>query len=259
MKENSLIVPGTIKEKVYDDLAHPGMNWAGKIIGAVGHACYASMGLPLEKWAERKERQVEELNRQIESGISRIPENRRIEPSYGTVQAIFEGLESCLDEELLQVGFVSLLCSAMDSNVATPLLKCHANILKQLCPDEAKILKALYVKRVQAFIDVRSCLKGTTEGVTVYQYVTDINDLSKCESPDDIPSYLVHLETLGLLQIDSLKSLVDKRRYDLLEEKVKDVRRIIKDYGRSYDISRGMIYLTPLGKDFAKSCGLEGN
>ena len=257
MKERSFQVPDTVKSKAYDDAAHPFMGWLGKTGGAFGHALYASIGLPVEEWAQRKEQQQKKLSEQIEARISSIPENRKIEPSFGTVQAIFGGLDSCLDEEVLQAGFINLLESAMDSKTASDLLKCHANTLKQLCQDEAKVLQVLYVKRNQAFIEVRSCDKESAGGVTVLRYVTSINDLSKCECPENIPSYLVHLETLGLLQIDEMGYILDEEEYGLLELRVQEVKEKIENSGRACRIDRGFIRMTPLGEDFARSCGLS--
>lgn len=255
-KENSQ-VPDNVKSKAYDDVAHPFMGWLGKTGGAFGHALYVSIGLPVEEWARRKEEQQKRLSKQIEARISAIPEDRKIEPSFGTVQAIFEGLDSCLDEEVLQAGFVNLLESAMDSRTASDLLRCHANTLKQLCPDEAKVLQVLYVKRNQPFIDVRSHNKDGKGWMVELRYVTDINDLSKCESPDNIPSYLVHMETLGLLRIDEMNYVANDEVYDLLEQRVVDLREEIEGSGKKFEIGKGVIYMTPLGKDFAKSCGLS--
>ena len=164
---------------------------------------------------------------------------------------------SAIRQQLPKDGFINLLESAMDSRKASDLLKCHANTLKQLCPDEAKVLQVLYVKRNQAYIDVRSCDRKTVGGVSVLRYVTNIDDLSKCEFPNNIPSYLVHLETLGLLQIDEMGYILDEKEYDLLEQRVQETKKKIEDSGRDCRIDKGFIYMTPLGEDFAKSCGLS--
>ena len=258
MEEEHFQVPASVKSKAYDDAARPLMGWLGKTGGALGHALYALIGLPMEKWAQRKEEQMAKLTEQIEARTFNIPEENRIEPSYGTVQAVFEGLDSCLDEEILQAGFVNLLGAAMDSRTATSFLKCHANTLRQLCPDEARVLNALCLKQTsQAYIDVRFCEKGG-KGWSVYRrYVTDIDTLVQCEFPDDIPSYLVHLETLGLLRIDSTNWLVDEQVYALLERRVLNDKKNIENSGREYKIGKGIIYITPLGEDFARSCGLS--
>ena len=257
MEERYFQVPDSVKDKAYDDAARPFMGWVGKTGGAFGHALYASVGLPVEKWAQRREEQQKRLLEQIDVRISSIPKDHKIEPSFGTVKTIFEGIDSCLDEEVLQDGFINLLESAMDSRKASDLLKCHANTLKQLCPDEAKVLQVLYVKRNQAYIDVRSCDRKTVGGVSVLRYVTNIDDLSKCEFPNNIPSYLVHLETLGLLQIDEMGYILDEKECDLLEQRVQETKKKIEDSGRDCRIDKGFIYMTPLGEDFAKSCGLS--
>lgn len=257
MEERDFQVTDAIKDKVYEDAIRPFVGWFGKTGGALGHAIYASIGLPVEKWAQRKEEQYKRVSEQIKERISFIPEDEKIEPSFGTVQSIFEGLDSCLDEEVLQAGFVNLLGAAMDSRTATSFLKCHADTLRQLCPDEAKILNTLFSKKTWAFIDVRFCEKGI-EGWSIYRrYVTDIGDFAQCEFPDDIPSYLVHLETLGLLRIDSTNWLVDEKIYDLLEKRVQDDKKRIEASGRDFKIGKGIFDITPLGEDFARSCGLS--
>ncbi len=257
MEERSFQVPDTVKSKAYDDAAHPFMGWLGKTGGAFGHALYAVIGLPVEKWAQRKEEQMKKLSEQMEARILSIPEDRRVEPSFGTVQSIFDGLDSCLDEEILQAGFVNLLESAMDSRTASGLLKCHANTLKQLCPDEARVLQVLHVKRNQPFIDVRSHDKGGKGWMVELRYVTDIDDWTKCEAPDNIPSYLVHLETLGLLRIDEMNYVANDEVYNALEKRVSGLKKGIEDSGKRFEIGKGVVYITPLGEDFAKSCGLQ--
>ena len=65
MEERYFQVPDSVKDKAYDDAARPFMGWVGKTGGAFGHALYASVGLPVEKWAQRREEQQKRLLEQI--------------------------------------------------------------------------------------------------------------------------------------------------------------------------------------------------
>lgn len=95
----------------------------------------------------KKEEQRKRISEAVDRNAASIPLECRIEPTFGEVRAIVNGLEGCIDEELLENGFINLLEASMDSRRASGLIKNYAVVLNQLCPDEAKILSYVFSVR----------------------------------------------------------------------------------------------------------------
>lgn len=110
-------------DKAIENLSAPASYWGGLLGGSFTKAIYASIGLPCEAWANKKILQFKAASEAMQKRISAIPPENRIEPSFGVVRSISDGLELCIDEETLREGFVNLLGSAMDSRklFKTPL------------------------------------------------------------------------------------------------------------------------------------------
>lgn len=213
-------------------------------------ACHVKLG-PTRKSCNSKP-----LQKQCKKRISVIPPENRIEPSFGVVRSISDGLELCIDEETLREGFVNLLGSAMDSRTANGLLKHHAQTLKLLCSDEAKILQVLSATRNYPVISIREKLtEGFNDCVPLF---STIGEKAGCSHALLVPSYLNHLETLGLAKIDWTTMLITDGVYKPLEESTiaKEALKYTESRGNTTDIRKGLITLTDLGLNFVSSCGL---
>lgn len=129
----------------------------------------------------------------------------------------------------------------------------YARIMDELTPDEARILRFLYVAGPQPAIDVRT--KGFRTGsVRVLAGVNMIADVAGCTWPDRNRQYLNNLNRLGLVRF-SLEQLEDIRRYMLLEVKreTKEAMDRAGGFAKCKTIYRS-IYLSSMGKDFTYLC-----
>lgn len=243
-------------DKAIENLSAPASYWGGLLGGSFTKAIYASIGLPCEAWANKKILQFKAASEAMQKRISAIPPENRIEPSFGVVRSISDGLELCIDEETLREGFVNLLGSAMDSRTANGLLKHHAQTLKLLCSDEAKILQVLSATRNYPVISIREKLtEGFNDCVPLF---STIGEKAGCSHALLVPSYLNHLETLGLAKIDWTTMLITDGVYKPLEESTiaKEALKYTESRGNTTDIRKGLITLTDLELNFVSSCGL---
>ncbi len=243
-------------DKAIENLSAPASYWGGLLGGSFIKAIYASIGLPCEAWANKKILQFKAASEEMQKRISAIPPENRIEPSFGVVRSISDGLELCIDEETLRQGFVNLLGSAMDSRTVNGLLKHHAQTLKLLCSDEAKILQVLSATRNYPVISIREKLtEGFNDCVPLF---SNIGEKAGCSHALLVPSYLNHLETLGLAKIDWTTILITDGVYKPLEESTtaKEALKYTESRGNTTDIRKGLITLTDLGLNFVSSCGL---
>jgi hypothetical protein len=125
----------------------------------------------------------------------------------------------------------------------------YENILEDLAPDEARILRLLAAKGPQAAVDVRAGLPLASQ--LVAPGLSMIGAEAGCRYPDRVHRYLNNLNRLGLVWF-SRETLEDPLRYQVLEAQP-DVIEARREAGRLGRTVRRTIHLTPFGADFCQA------
>lgn len=126
-----------------------------------------------------------------------------------------------------------------------------ARILADLAPDEARILRFLYLDGPQPALDIRT---GRTLGSGTQRVEAGMALLGAAaalRSTDRALTYLINLRRLGLIT-DRGDQLGNPGRYQLLESQP-EVRRLLKR-GLGTKVGYRSIALTPFGTDFTYAC-----
>jgi hypothetical protein len=126
----------------------------------------------------------------------------------------------------------------------------YERILDEILPDEARILRLMFVVGPQPAVDVRAGaipLNATTE--LVAPGLTMIGAEAGCRRPERMPAYLNNLNRLGLVWF-SREPVGEQSRYQVLEAQP-DVIAALKAKTRSRTVRRS-IGLTPFGRDFCE-------
>jgi Abortive infection alpha len=126
-----------------------------------------------------------------------------------------------------------------------------SNILDELLPDEARVLRFLAVAGTQPAIDVRTKKLFGVGSVKLVGGVNMITEMSGCKWPDRAYQYLANLNRLGLIDF-SKEPVDDYRRYALLEVQPRVVTAI-EHAPKSISVYRS-ISLTSFGKQFVSAC-----
>lgn len=115
-----------------------------------------------------------------------------------------EALRFAGHNEPLRDLYANLLATAMDADTARYAHPAFVEIVKQLSPDEAKLLveaSRLPVNEL-AFVTLSASVTGSTgKSIVLHRFVT-LGERAGCAFPDLTSSYLNNLERLGLLEID---------------------------------------------------------
>lgn len=126
-----------------------------------------------------------------------------------------------------------------------------SRILRELMPDEARIIRFMALAGPQPAIDVRT---RTPLGVGSELIATGINliaEMSGCTYPDHNPEYLANLTRLGMI-LFSAEQVDDPRRYSFIEAQpvataaMAKAKRVVTVY-RS-------VRITEFGLQFANAC-----
>jgi Abortive infection alpha len=127
----------------------------------------------------------------------------------------------------------------------------YRNILENLAPDEARILRLLSLEGPQPSVDVRTSRPFGLASELIAPGLTMIAGAAGCRQLENTHAYLNNLYRLGLIWF-SREQVGDHLRYQVLEAQP-DVQEAMSEAGRGRTVRRS-IHLTPFGQDFCQTC-----
>ena len=247
-----------IVKEVYSDVAKPLVQPTGEIAGLIPRAVKAALA-PLEKWIMQKEYNIAETKKLLEEKLKDVkPENIESPEAHVAVPAL-QYLSYCMDNEDLRDMYANLLANSMNSIIKKGVHPGFVEIIKQLSPDEAKVMKYFAANQKAPTITLRYELKDGG-GIDVVRNFSNIGELVGCEQPLDINMYFDNLIRLGLIQASpSLASLTDKELYKPLKEhpvieELMNPNKIVKTEYEKASIVEGFMSRTDFGEAFCNIC-----
>ncbi len=126
----------------------------------------------------------------------------------------------------------------------------YDRMLSELAPDEARILRLLFLEGAQPSVDIRAGLPLVSDLVAPGRNMIGAD--AGCRYTDRVPAYLNNLSRLGLIWF-SREPVRDRLRYQVVEAQP-DVLEAMRKGGRTARTVRRSIVLTPFGKDFCETC-----
>lgn len=240
--------------KSYDDVAHPTAEATGQLVSFIPRTIKVWLGR-WEKWILNGEYAIKETEKLLEKKLENISPEKIVEPEpYVAIPAI-QQLSYSLDSEELREMYANLLASSMNKDTKVSVHPSYVDIIKQLCPDEAKLLKYLSNNPDQPLIDVKlSDKKNGGYIVQVHNFTTIAENI--CDNPFEIFSYLDNLERLKLIEIMDGVYLKDETLYKPLEEhpEIKNLMNSKVEEPLIHEIKRHKFELTAFAKNFIKVC-----
>ena len=253
------LVKQTTKEP-YNDIGKPVLKPIGETIGLIPRAIKAAL-LPVEKWVLGREYNLEETKKILEYKLQKLnPDLIETPEPYIAVPTI-QYISYCMDSKELRDMYANLLANSMNKMIKGAVHPGFVEIIKQLSPDEAKLLKQIcIIGHSIPVINIRY-VNSKYEGVTVFYYFSNIGEIAGCENPFDITKYFENLQKLGLIkESDGFSSLVDKTKYEPLKKHnyIKAFENIPEGYAREgynqVNIEEGYFNMTEFGKEFCNIC-----
>jgi hypothetical protein len=127
-----------------------------------------------------------------------------------------------------------------------------ARILTEITPDEARILRFVYVDGPQPSIDIRTNRPLGIGSELIGNGLNMIGEHAGCRNVERIHPYLTNLFRLGLLEF-SKEPVTNPQRYQLIEAQPK-VTEVLRNAGRWPRIVRRSIHLNAFGEEFCRTC-----
>ena len=247
-----------IAPNIYEDLAKNPLQTTGKVFDLLPRSIKA-LCFPLEKWILNREFAIKELSIRLNKKLEKIDGNDIISPDAYIAVPLVEQYSYCNDKDELKNLYTNLLASSMNKKTRNSVHPGFVDIIKQLSPDEAKIMKELYNVKREAVLDVNAASEEK-ESIVTYKSYSLIAYKAKCDCPENTSAYVDNLTRLGLIiNKTGIKYLAEESYYTKIEElpQVKDLKEQIKRRNDKYNIvklDKGYIELTDFGQLFCKIC-----
>jgi hypothetical protein len=201
----------------------------------------------------------------VSARLKDVPQERIVEPNPRISVPATQALIYSMDDEFIREMYANLLAADMNSDTKKLAHPAFVELIKEMTPAEAKILKAIQQGREAAFlVRLGSGNKFLSIGVKYSFKIQGVDD-------DDCSRGISNLERLGL--IDSRDEFPLNEKHDELEKAataefepqrqalnqptVRAALGISEPSELPIYVKRMGIFMTPLGISFARVCMTE--
>ncbi len=210
----------------------------------------------ISNYAEKKKLKcsysLERFRQELEESISRIPSEKRVDPSLQVTAQALENAKYCIEEAELRDMFTSLISSSMNSDFTKEIHPSFAEIIKQMSVLDAKIIKKFKEGPFSGYPICNYVLSFDKGGyiLLLENVFLELPQISLDLCSQSISS----LERLGLIHTSTNYQL-DKPEYYKLFECHPRFDLLKKEYpDKTIAIQRGISHLTTLGRSFIRVC-----
>lgn len=193
--ENKIIE--VIAPKIYNDTLQPAAKEVGKTLGNVVRAALLPVSGIVWTIDQAAEWVIKSVTERMEQ--KRITKDRIISPRPDVLGAVLVGLQTAGSEPKLREMFTRLLTTSMDSMNVQNSHPAFAEIIRQLTPDEAKILKVLGNSGDYPLLDV--LVDWDSPNNIVIRNATLLGKKSHVQYPEMTSTYIDNICRVGITAI----------------------------------------------------------
>lgn len=248
-----------VASEVYKDAVRPIVKPVGEVLSFIPRTIRLWLS-GWEKWLINGEASVKLTAETIENKIKQVPIEKIVEPEpYVAIPAI-QQLAYCQDNTDLRNLYANLLVSSMNVDTKWDVHPAFVDIIKQLSPDEARIINSVgnFKNNCLPLVDVKGVVKNESKPGRGHQLlITNFTTTGfhVIEKKENICKYVDNLIRLNLFEIPPAYHLVDDNLYQPVERHPV-LERMVKPYRSSYDISyhHKIWVISNLGLSFKRIC-----
>lgn len=262
MAENTLAENAKeVAKEFYSDALHPTMQAVGNIVALPFQAVDAALSGP-KLWVAEKQYNFERTKKLLAEKLKNVPSENIVPPDNYVAIPALQQISYCFDSDELRNMYANLLAASMQSDKKWEVHPSFVDIIKQLTPDEAKLLKTFpantNIVTYLPVLDVHIKHPNNKGFQVICSNYSDIAD-DVCDYPQNICSYLENLDRLKIIELEKDKFLTNDEYYKKLEESpvIKELIRSPLTDGDVYDFKHGSFRLTAFGLKFVKMCIYE--
>lgn len=245
-----------MKEKFLEEATTPLAKRVENTISSIWLIVFGNIDIYAEKKEYERQLNLQAFKNELENKVSSIAEEKLTEPSLHILGPTLEASKYYFECEELRSMFANLITSSINKDTTDKAHPSFVEIIKQISPDEAKIIKLLSDYKSKPIIKIRVLNKDIdhyTEPLTNFSLLPYS---AKCNHVDLGPCYLENIFRLGLAEIDYTTYCTLPNSYEPLENHVKVTSLVstIKSLDKRIEIKRGTFTRTNFGEIFYQIC-----
>jgi len=245
---------------IYQDVVQPAAQEVGKALQTVAKTVHVALA-PISALVWGYDQIKDFVSTKVADRLKNVPPENITSPKPNVAGPALESLRYTGHESSLSDLYANLLAAAMDKATAQGAHPAFVEIIKQLTPDEAKLV-GLFVRQmpyplVNVRWEYRNPEEGKTGGQDILVHYSHLGAIAGCELPQLTPTYIDNLCRLGLAEVPTFWQYTAKGVYDPLENdtQIKAIHDAFeKDPERKVEIERKGLKITQLGRQFAQVC-----
>lgn len=244
---------------VYQDAIQPAAKEVGKSLYLVARAVNAALA-PIESlvWGVDKIRDF--VRDRVAAKLDNVPTEDVHPPKTHIAVPAIEALRYTGTESDLAELYANLLATSIDRATAYRAHPGFVDMIKNMSPDEARVMKFLATAGSQPLINIKYVTKKDGGFQILYRHLSLIGVKASCEHCTLTATYLDNLMRLGLIEIPETKRFKSDEPYNEIENHPQ-IKRIIEDFGKAethrVEVEKLKLDLTDLGRQFIRSCVID--
>jgi hypothetical protein len=257
-------VTGVAKEvPVYQDVVQPAAQEIGRALQTVAKTVHIALA-PVSALVWGYDQIKEFVSNKVSERLRNVPPEDIVTPKPNVAGPALESLRYTGHESSLSELYANLLAASMDKATASGAHPAFVEIIKQLTPDEARLVGLFVHPMAFPLLNVRWEFKHQTPDQTgghdVLVNFSLFGAQARLEFPQLMPTYIDNLCRLGLAEVPGMFEYTSKGIYEPLENApvvLKVKAQIEANPEWSPTIQRKGMRVTELGKQFAAICVLR--
>ena len=248
---------------VYQDVLQPAAQEIGLALQTITKAVHVALA-PVSALVWGYDQIKDFVSTKVAERLRNVPPENIVPPKPNVAGPALESLRYTGHESSLSDLYANLLAASMDKTTASGAHPAFVEIIRQLTPDEAKLVGLFIHPMPFPLLDVRWAYKNPTPdrsgGQVVLVNFSILGQVARLEFPDLTPMYIDNLCRLGLADVPEIFEYTAKGVYDPLENAPEVLRAKGKIEGNpdwSCTVQRKGLRISELGKLFAKTCVLQ--
>lgn len=232
---------------------------SAKVIGQGLSGIFHFLLKPLVEYSVVREADLEQLAQNINNKTESIPEENRDDSKFGLVLKSFEDSRYQLNDSDMREYFANLIANTVDNRVNHQVLPSFSTILKEISPQDAKLLEKIYKTGALPIMEIQLYSPNSRLSIAYRNSIVLYEDGPQT----DLNLSVTSLERLGLIEINPDRKLV-YRKFDSYHEAFEksELLQSIEDQlpmtfdGYNFELLRpvyGSIDLTALGVNFSQT------
>jgi len=245
-------IDSKLSNNIYNDGLKDSVTETSKVVSLVPRAINAALS-GLRIWILKREFNVKETEKLLEEKLANVSEEKIIPPDPYVAVPAFQAISYSMDSEELRNMYANLLSKAMNKDTKKDVHPAFTEIIKQMSPIDAQILKKVFNSKSIPLIDVID--KHTENG----SYIPLISNLTNIFDYDNVTVSvsLNNLIRLGLAEIPAGEFFPNEIIYDTITSHLafiefKKKHKSPQNY--KIDISQKLLSITALGFKFCEIC-----